>query len=276
MRKLKLALILLTVSVTLLSVTVLSLTATAAPTETAKGVFIIRCKYSHTKQVDPIVAPGPSGTLSGHKHDFFGNNSTDSFSNYNSMIAASTTCGLSGDKAGYWAPSLVAANGSLVKPVGVLVYYRNNPVRYGTTTAFPANFRMIAGGVGTGPPIAGWSCDQQALSMIATPPSCGSLKMVAHVRFPSCWDGKNLDSPTHRTHVAYSVNGAYPSGYPVKVPEIFLHVRYPNGVSGSAYRLADGTQTPHMDFWNTWDQARLVSVVHDCLQAGRNCGELTG
>jgi uncharacterized protein DUF1996 len=276
MRKHKLALVLLVATMPLVAVSAFSIGAGAAPMEMGKGVFIVRCKLSHTKQVDPIVNPGPPGTMSGHMHDFFGNNSTDSFSTYNSMIASTTTCGLSGDKAGYWAPSLVAPNGSLVKPVGMLVYYRNNPVRYGTTTAFPKDFRMIAGGVGTGPPNVGWSCDQQALSMVATPPSCGSQKMVAHVRFPSCWDGKSLDSPTHRSHVAYAVNNKCPSTHPVKVPEIFLHVRYPNGVSGSSYRLSDGTVTPHMDFWNTWDQATLERLVRDCLQAGRDCGEVVG
>ena len=31
---------------------------------TAKGLFIVNCPFSHRKQVDPIVNPGPSGTPS--------------------------------------------------------------------------------------------------------------------------------------------------------------------------------------------------------------------
>ena len=273
----KLALVLLVATMPLVALWTFSIGAGAAPTETAKGVFIVSCKFSHRKQVDPIVAPGPPGTMSGHMHDFFGNNSTDSFSTYNSMIAASTTCAESGDKAGYWAPSLVAPNGSFVKPNRVLVYYRNNPVKYSTTRAFPANFRMIEGGVGTSPPLVGWTCSSQPTVIVATPPSCpSSANMKAEIRFPSCWDGKNLDSPTHRTHIAYAVNNQCPSAYPVKVPEIFVHVGYPAGISGPGYKLSDGTVTPHIDFWNTWDQATLERLVHDCLQAGKNCGEVTG
>ncbi len=49
--------------------------------------------------------PGPSGTPSGHMHEFFGNVSTDSDSTYDSMIAAGITCGLSADTAGCWIPS---------------------------------------------------------------------------------------------------------------------------------------------------------------------------
>jgi hypothetical protein len=277
MKKHKLALVLLAATLPLVAVSAFSLGAGAAPTETAKGNFITSCKFSHRKQVDPIVVPGPPGTLSGHMHDFFGNNSTDSFSTYNSMVASSTTCAVSGDKAGYWAPSLVAPNGTLVKPNRVLVYYRNNPVNYRTTTAFPKDFRMVEGGVGTGPPLTGWHCsNQSSTTIVATPPSCGSNNMMADVRFPSCWDGKNLDSPTHRTHVAYAVNNQCPAAYPVKVPEIFIHVGYPDGASGPGYKLSDGTVTPHMDFWNTWDQATLERFVRDCLQAGKICGEVTG
>lgn len=48
-----------------------------------------------------------------------------------------------------------------------------------------------------------------------------------------CWDGKNLDSPDHKTHVAYPTNGpasfdtdggACPSSHPVKIPQLMLEV----------------------------------------------------
>ena len=39
--------------------------------------------------------------------------------------------------------------------------------------------------------------------------------------FPSCWDGKNKDSHSHKAHVAYPdlvMEGSCPSGFPVKLP----------------------------------------------------------
>ncbi|KAI7783434.1 wsc domain-containing protein [Diaporthe eres] len=42
--------------------------------------------------------------------------------------------------------------------------------------------------------------------------------------FPSCWDGKNLDSDDHRSHVAYPdlvINGDCPSDFPVRLPGLF-------------------------------------------------------
>ena len=247
----------------------------AAATETSNGLFIVRCKFSHQKQVDPIITPGPSGTRSGHMHDFFGNRSVDSNSTYQSASTASTTCGLLADTAGYWSPSLVAPNGALIKPRAMFAYYRNRPVRYGTTVAFPRDFRLVAGGVGTYPH-SGWSCEQDAKNLVPTPPSCGSKLLVLHVKFPNCWDGVRTDSADHRSHTAYPQNDRCPSSHPVKVPEIFLHVRYPRGVSGSSYRLSDGTQAPHADFWNVWKQDALEGLVRRCLNAGVNCGTQTG
>jgi len=248
----------------------------AAPSAEAKGLFIVNCPFSHRKQVDPIVKPGPPGTLSGHMHDFMGNRSIDSNSTYASANGAATTCALSGDRAGYWTPSLVSPSGSFVAVRRALVYYRNTPAQYGTTTAFPPDFRMIAGGVGVGPPNAGWSCEQDAENMQATPVNCGSGLMVLHVRFPSCWDGRNTDSPDHRSHVKYASGSACPSSHPVKVPEIFLHVRFAPGASGPAYKLSDGTVSPHADFWNTWQQASLVQKINECLRVGKNCGQVSG
>ncbi len=50
------------------------------------------------------------------------------------------------------------------------------------------------------------------------------------VVFPSCWDGKNLDSPDHRSHMAYSTDGrvlagsACPSTHPVRVPQLMYEM----------------------------------------------------
>lgn len=47
------------------------------------------------------------------------------------------------------------------------------------------------------------------------------------VMFPSCWDGKNLDSVDHKSHMAYPdllQNGACPKGFPVRLPTLFYEV----------------------------------------------------
>ena len=52
--------------------------------------------------------------------------------------------------------------------------------------------------------------------------------IMANHRFPTCWDGKNLDSPNHADHVAYPESGTFESGgpcpatHPVRLPQLML------------------------------------------------------
>jgi hypothetical protein len=42
--------------------------------------------------------------------------------------------------------------------------------------------------------------------------------------FPSCWNGKDLDSPDHKSHVAYSslvIDGTCPPGFQTRIPTLF-------------------------------------------------------
>lgn len=47
----------------------------------------------------------------------------------------------------------------------------------------------------------------------------------AELMFPSCWNGKDLDSPDHRSHVAYPsevMTGDCPSDYPIRLVSLFF------------------------------------------------------
>jgi hypothetical protein len=83
--------------------------------------FTISCHFSHAAPDDPIVFPGrPSRS---HEHTFIGNVSTNAFSTPASLGKHGTTCNHSGDRSGYWAPTLYA-NGRAVQPIGATIYYR--------------------------------------------------------------------------------------------------------------------------------------------------------
>ncbi len=250
--------------------------------DTSLGSFRVECELSHRAQVDPIVSPGKA---SAHLHEFFGNNSTNANSTLQSMRAASTTCTEPGDTAGYWAPALIAPNGTVAKPDVGIFYYRNRPVDYSRTVPFPPDFRMIAGGMDAFPN-AYWTCDGESDTGYESRrnyiPDCGddgNIKM--HVFFPSCWDGVHLDSPDHRSHVAYGrdddgrVEGTDPDtcppGFPVKLPQLDFRVQY-DVSNGRGYRFSDGMVLAHSDFWNTWKQSRLEDLIDECLgYEGHSC-----
>jgi hypothetical protein len=77
------------------------------------------------------------------------------------------------------------------------------------------------------------SLDTEAFPTKACP---GGIR--SNILYPTCWDGVNLDSPDHKSHVAYPTNGpalfsgtgtggACPSTHPVKIPQVMLEVPYP-------------------------------------------------
>lgn len=253
--------------------------------DSSGGRFRVSCKFSHRAQVDPIVAPF---AVSAHMHDFFGNVGTTSDPSYQRQITATSSCGFSKDTAAYWFPSLKAPDGTFVTPQEFLFYYRARPVgyQYGTNF-FPPSFKMIAGGKNATDTAAYWTCkgesDTGYVSRKTYIPNCTGIQdqlLIAHVLFPSCWDGRNLDSSNHRLHVTYGLDKSgnpssidpktCPSSHPYKIPQLDLRVVYPI-TNGTGYVLSDGESQPHADFWNTWQQASLEKLTVDCLRSGQNC-----
>lgn len=229
-------------------------------------MFSVSCTLDHQAKDDPIVFFGQPGAA--HMHDFFGSKGVDAFTTVDALPSAGTTCGNSRDTAAYWAPSLVAPDGTIVQPTNMLAYYQaGHAVR-----AFPQGLKMIAD-LG-GDPGTGFSCDRSG-PFLPTPIACpvGELKM--HVHFPRWWDGVHLDSPDHRSHMSYHEDAAHP----IELVGLSIHIQY-KIVGGTLYHLApnsDGSIPPvHSDFMNGWDQATLEGIVRDCINAGVDCKMMPG
>jgi hypothetical protein len=240
-----------------------------APAGASSNVFITQCDTSHTKQVDPIVAPG---TTSAHVHEFFGNETTDANSTYQSMTAGGTTCTLSDDTAGYWVPALIAPDGSMARAQRTNAYYRVvGNINPADVAPFPPDLRMVSYNYF-------WHCGDTGVGT-KQPQDCGSESLHLSISFPSCWDGKNTDSADHMSHMAFQSGRGCPASHPIAVPRLVLIVRYLTVHDGRGYypALSNGMQTPeHGDFWNTWHQDALVSLVHRCINAATTrCGTVS-
>lgn len=64
--------------------------------------------------------------------------------------------------------------------------------------------------------------------MLAEPDTKSTL-VRTQINFPTCWDGKNVDTPNHKDHVRYAINASFgnfgqgcPSTHPVQLPLLFL------------------------------------------------------
>ncbi|PVI06023.1 hypothetical protein DM02DRAFT_683000 [Periconia macrospinosa] len=170
--------------------------------------------------------------------------------------ATCTTCTFAEDFSNYWTAVLYfrARNGTFKRVPqkgnvgfeasngGMTVYYiptiSNGPSK-GAVTAFKKGFRMIVGNPTYRTEAQAkqfrqltYTCLQnmntrtgETLEFPKKPCPAG---LMVNVRFPTCWDGKNLDSPDHMSHVAYPSSGTFesngpcPSTHPVKLPQLFF------------------------------------------------------
>lgn len=122
---------------------------------------------------------------------------------------------------------------------GVTVYYAY-PDDGRKVTSFPPGFRMLVGNPSArsskeraGSGTLTYSCLTSLTSRpigkssMPTEPCAGGI--MANIRFPQCWNGVDLDSDDHRSHVASASakvesGGVCPEGFPVLLPEIYMEV----------------------------------------------------
>lgn len=248
------------------------------------GSMQVVCRSSHTNSDDPIVFPGRPGAA--HQHDFFGNTSTDAFSTDASLQGKPTTCSRPGDTAAYWTPTLLN-NGRRVKPDRLIAYYRTRRISdIKSIRPFPRGLEMIAGSASAKPSnpqptrITNWNCGDGVKGTANVPASCQNLPLRLRIEFPNCWNGVDLDSTNHKSHMAYAGRGGVrgcPSSHPVPVPTLELNFRWKITGSLSGVRLSSGgVHSAHADFFNSWNQGVLEQLVRDCLNAGRICNSGIG
>jgi hypothetical protein len=260
----------------------LALVAGTPAAARADGIFVADCAFSHRAANDPIVYHGMP--RSSHMHDFVGNGSTNASSTPRSLRRSTGNCVPAGDRSGYWTPTLYR-QGRAVKPVQVQVYYQDF-FRYGRVLPFPPGLRIVAGrpdAMGPQPGVVRWTCRQDQGPGDAQVPSCGSSFVTLRITFPDCWDGRRLDSPDHRSHMAYNrANGLElgpqrcPRSHPVVVPTLQLNVVYPIH-DGTGVKLASGpVTTAHGDFFNGWKPSALRRRVDDVLNGGKACDDFLG
>ncbi|MFJ5984137.1 DUF1996 domain-containing protein [Lentzea sp. NPDC092896] len=246
----------------------------------AGSEFRVTCASSHRRQDDPIVFQNQSGVS--HMHEFFGNRTTDAFSTLTSLRAGTTNCNPISDRSAYWVPTLYK-NGQPVAPESVTVYYQGIHDR-ARAVAPPQGLRYVVGNAKAASPAenpaARWSCTTQSPSgrdFLNCPPG---TKVETYLDFPTCWNGRDLDSANHRDHMAFAAGLVCPSSHPVVVPRLEFLITYPvNGAGlslGGTLNGANVTSAPgytfHGDFMNAWDPVELQRRVSNCINAGYICG----
>ncbi|MEV4345058.1 DUF1996 domain-containing protein [Actinoplanes sp. NPDC049596] len=252
--------------------------------------FRADCQYSHRLADDPIVLPGLPGAS--HMHSFVGNKAVDADTTAGDLTKfTATTCKPVQDHSAYWVPTLYDnATGKPVETTGFRVYYRSLRAGSQDVMPLPNGLRMVAGDAKKKVPTprgaqGQFYCafygpgdlDGVARSTNGNWPICGGdATLHFMLQFPDCWDGRHLDSPNHKDHVAFGTGQGCPAGHPVRIPAITFDIQY--GVKGTpaGYYLSSdkdlkSASSMHGDAFVMWDQDAMNKRTKDCIQQRRTC-----
>jgi hypothetical protein len=273
------------------------------------GAFRFICNAGQVLADDPIMYPGQPGKS--HLHQFYGNTTANAYSTYSSLRSAgSSTCMSPLNRSAYWMPALLDGKGNVVRPDYVAIYYKRRPLsdptvsdptnaRYeGKGIPLPNGLRFIFGWDPTGLTYvrtgsAYFNCDGPTAtpghyadlpSALANCPAGNRLGAV--IAAPECWDGKNLDSADHRSHVGYASYGGWgylkcDSTHPYVIPTFQLGAWYSivPGDDTSKWSLSSDSMAPgsppgytlHGDWFGAWDNNVMAMWTDNCINKLLNC-----
>ncbi|KAL1687196.1 hypothetical protein GGG16DRAFT_62778 [Schizophyllum commune] len=268
--------------------------ALSALAPVAKGFFLMGVQnYLATERVDPIMYPG---NVSNHVHTIMGGSNFGLDTNISALRDSEcTSMPIAQDKSNYWFPHLYFqwSNGSYTSldAASTVYYLYDNDAG---VKAFPDDFRMIAGDENLRT-FDNDSVSQHAISFKCLqfdgqpmedynglPPVSCPAGIRAQISFPSCWDGQNVDSDDHKSHMAYPSGGADTGTcddpkFNVTVPRVFMEVSWYtmdwDEIRGQAmnasqpYVLSNGDTTGysyHADYIYAWEPDVLQTAIDTC------------
>lgn len=297
-----------------------------------RGILRINCDFAHASYNDPIVFPGQENAA--HLHRFYGNTLADHTSTMTSLYTqGESSCqGNTLNLSSYWLPALLAPvfdpqtgepqfdeNGDprwKMVPAVVgnddeaheIFYYSAGIDDLAAIQPVPAGLRMIAGSA-MGQPgqeqdtsIVRWHCQSWGSDDAENPqfstsiPQCIAPDRVRlDIFFPSCWNGTDLDSFDHKSHMAYPVNTGGPEGthcptsHPVPIVRPSYHYAFgvkpdvydPQTRSSKGWKLsadmytADqtnaGGMSLHADWFNAWHPEVMQALLDNCIKNALDC-----
>lgn len=290
--------------------------------------FTAQPKASSLKKDDPIVYPGQPGKshlhlfiCNDHADAYSTYQSLRTIGGSNCDNRNNGT--IAANRSAYWTPAMMDGIGNAVLPDFVQVYYKQfafgspgcvGPMAIGICVNLPNGLRFIFGynmKTMTGGPTGEGTRDYWSMSYSCEPspsvPNPTSMGVHYHtiadvakagcpvgayltvkLDAPDCWDGRNLDTADHRSHMVYAPDGTdkgmgyvCPATHPYAIPLISYFWYYTvdaNFVAGKWHLSSDemmpgvaaGT-TLHMDYFEAWSPKAKAVWQANCINRPASC-----
>jgi len=294
------------------------------------GAFRMFCGAGQVLKDDPLVYPGKAGASHLHQFvGNLGTDANSTYSSL--RTSGGTTCGQSAtpfNRSAYWIPAMLDGTGNVVKPDFLNLYYKRLPAsapgctdpikRRGICIDLPNGVRYVFGYNMTtmsGGPADLTSFDQWFISFECWGSEDGkvgsgaataryhTIKEVADAGCPvgaqlvilgfaeDCWDGVNLDTPDHRSHMVYATgeDKGYgrqcDAGHPYLIPDMQFqwHFTTDANFAKGLWRLSSDDMmaamgkpvvpgsTMHMDYWEAWSPTVKKTWTDNCINGHLSC-----
>lgn len=278
------------------------------------GAFRFLCSAGQIIYDDPIVYPGRPGAA--HLHQFFGNLAADAHSTYESLrTRGESTCQNEMNRSAYWMPAMLDGKGHVVRPDFVSIYYKRRPASDPACKTegkgcmgIPRGLRFIFGWDQTRPAerqpenavYTGFKCVQgwepvtpTSKDMVDPMKVCKpGQQLYASLSSPPCWNGVDLDTADHRSHLAdkrrdRSTNWQVqcPATHPYIIPQFTMTVAFSiePGDEPSRWELSSDQMLPpglrragasfHSDYFEAWEDDIRARWEAGCIDRLLNCSD---
>jgi len=289
------------------------------PSPDEVGAFRFTCLVGQLLKDDPIVYPGQPGKSHLHQFfGNTSTNANSTYQSLRTTGGSTCTRSAteSPQRSAYWMPAMLDGAGNAVKPDWINTYYKQlpasdpnckitmDPAVIGKCVPLPNGLRFVMGynvtSMSGGPAdtnsrdywAMGFDCMDHTLGntsytgpkhsiaeIIATGKCPVGAWLRAYAAFPQCWDGKNIDSADHRSHIMLPPQAVCPGDHPYRIPEVAVSVFFTVDANFTKWHLSSDEMMPgtvagstlHFDYWEAWSPVMKALWQTHCIDGHLSC-----
>ena len=291
------------------------------------GAFRMFCTAGQILKDDPLVYPGQPGASHLHQFfGNTGANASSNYQSLRASGGTTCGAAANPfNRSAYWFPAMLDGVGHVVKPRYLNLYYKRNPLsdpmcsptsaqHLGQCVDLPNGIRFVFGynmkdgshGITDVNNSEHWAIRYECqaaedgsvsngtatgkywtISDVAAAGCPVGARLMILVDAPNCWDGVNLDSADHRSHMAWATGPYYqgqffnacPADHPYMIPDMEVQIAFTVDANLAKWHVssdemvagAANGSTFHMDYWEAWSPTIKAAWHKGCINAHMSC-----